>query len=278
LIPGESASLHLDSGNPAWSRLQAQIWDPEVEAWLSQIDVQAGWQCLDLGCGAMGILEPLSRRSGATGRVIGVEPRASMRVAAGEFVRRSRLDNVRLLDAAPERTSLPDESFQLVHARFLLSAGWDERELLSEMTRLARRGGIVAIEEPDLSSWHSHPDHDAWARLREAVRAAFTAGGGDLDAGCRTFGLAREAGLDDVRIRAATIALQGAHPVKRLLVDLAESHREQIVQGGILDERELEEVLAECDAIARDPSTVVVSFLMSQVWGRKTGRPRPPKR
>jgi SAM-dependent methyltransferase len=278
LIPGGQPSLYLDSGNPAWSRLQAQIWDPEVEAWLSQIDVQPGWQCVDLGCGAMGILEPLSRRSGASGRVIGIEPRPSMLTAAGELVRRSRLDNVRLLDIAPNKTSLPDESFQLVHERFLLSAGWNERELLGEMIRLARRGGIVALQEPDLSSWHSHPDHDAWARLREAVRAAFAAGGGDLDAGCRTFGLAREAGLDDVRIRAATIALQGAHPVKRLLVDLAESHREQIVQGGILDERDLEEVLAECDAIARDPSTVVVSFLISQVWGRKTGRPRPPKR
>lgn len=278
MTAGEQAALHLDSGNPASSRLQAQVWDPEVEAWLAQIDVQPGWQCVDLGCGAMGILEPLSRRSGAGGRVIGIEPRAPMRTAAGELVRRSRLDNVRLLDASPDRTSLPDESFQLVHERFLLSAGWNERKLLGEMIRLTRPGGIVALEEPDLSSWHSHPDHDAWARLRGAVGTAFLAGGGDLDAGSRTFGLAREAGLDDVRIRAATIALQGAHPVKRLLVDLAEAHRERIVQDGTLDERELEELLAECEAIARDPSTVVVSFLMSQVWGRKTGRPRPPKR
>jgi SAM-dependent methyltransferase len=278
LIPGENASLHLDSGNPAWSRLQAQIWDPEVEAWLSQIDVQPGWQCVDLGCGAMGILEPLSRRSGAAGRVIGIEPRPAMLLEAGEFVRRSRLDNVRLLDASPLRTSLPEESFHFAHERFLLSTGLDERELLAEMLRLTRPGGIVAVQEPDLSSWHVHPDHDAWTRLREAVRTAFSAGGGNLDAGCRTFVLLREAGLDDVRIRAATIALQGAHPVKRLLVDLAELHRERILQAGILDDRELEDVLGECDRVARDPKTVVISFVMSQVWGRKTGRPRPPKR
>lgn len=278
MTPGKQASLHLDCGNPGWSRLQAQVWDPEVETWLSQIDVQPGWQCVDLGCGAMGILEPLSRRSGAAGRVIGIEPRASMLTAAGEFVRKTRLDNARLLDADPDRTTLPDDSFHLVHERFLLSAGWNERKLLEEMIRLARPGGIVTLQEPDLASWHSHPDHDAWARLREVVRTAFSAAGGDLDAGCHTFGLAREAGLDDVRIRAATIALQGAHPVKRLLVDLAETHRERILQTGTLDERELEELLAECGAIAADPATVVVSFLMAQVWGRKSGRPRPPKR
>lgn len=278
MTPGEQASLHLDAGDPGWSRLQAQVWDPEVETWLNQIDVQSGWQCVDLGCGAMGILEPLSRRSGAAGRVIGIEPRASLLTAAGEFVRKSRLDNARLLDADPVKTTLPGDSFHLVHERFLLSAGWDERKLLDEMIRLARPGGIVTLQEPDLACWHSHPRHDAWARLREVVRTAFSAAGGDLDAGCRTFGMAREAGLDDVRIRAATIALQGAHPVKRLLVDLAETHREQVLQTGTLDERELEELLAECAAIAADPSTVVVSFLMAQVWGRKSGRPRPPQR
>lgn len=274
MTSGELPSLHLDSRDPGRSRLQSQIWDPEVETWLDQIDVQAGWQCVDLGCGAMGILEPLSRRSGPTGRVIGLEPRGSLLVAAREFVIRSKLENVRLLDTPPNGTSLPDESFHLVHGRFLLSAGGNEREILAEMLRLARRGGIVALEEPDSAAWHCYPDHMAWSRLRDAVRAAFLRGGGDLDAGCRTFALLRDAGLEDVRIRAATIALQGVHPVKRLLVDLAEAQRERILEGGILDEQKLDQALTECDRIARDPATIVVNFLMTQVWGRKKGRSR----
>ena len=269
MTSGELPSLYLDSRDPGWSRLQAQIWDPEVETWLDQIDVQPGWQCVDLGCGAMGILEPLSRRSGPIGRVIGLEPRASLFDAAQHFVVRSKLQNVRLLDTTPDGTSLPHQSFHLVHARSLMSAGWNERELLAEMLRLARPGGIVAVQEPDTSSWHCHPDHSAWTRLKDAVRGAFLSGGGDLDAGCRTFALLRDAGLDDVRIRAAAIALQGVHPSKRLLVDLAESQRERILQGGLLGEQELGETLTVCDRIARDPDSVVVSFLMTQVWGRK---------
>lgn len=269
MTSGELPSLYLDSRDPGWSRLQAQIWDPEVETWLDQIDVQPGWQCVDLGCGAMGILEPLSRRSGPTGRIVGIEPRGSLLDAARHFVLRGKLDNVRLLDTPPDGTSLPDQSFHLVHARSLMSAGWNEHELLAEMLRLARPGGIVALQEPDSAAWHCYPENGAWARLRDALRAAFSAGGGNLDTGCRTFALLREAGLEDVRIRAATIALQGVHPVKRLLVDLAELQRERILEAGTMEERDLDEALAECDRIARDPATVVVSFLMTQVWGRK---------
>ena len=259
--------LHLDSDDPESSRLQSLIWDPEVETWLTQLDIQPGWHCVDLGCGALGILEPLSRRAGPTGRIIGIEPRPRLLEAARQFVRKSRLENVRLLDTPPHRTTLPENSNQLVHARFLLAAGSDEQELVREMLRLARPGGIVAIQEPDLTPWRCYPDHEAWTRLRQAVQ--FASGGGDPDAGQRTFAVLKAAGVEDVRIRAATIALQGAHPSKKLLVDLARSGRESILQAGVMGEAELEEALTECERIARDPETVVVSFQVSQVWGRK---------
>jgi SAM-dependent methyltransferase len=220
----------------------------------------------------MGILEPLSRRSMPTGRVVGVEPRPALLLAAREFVARAKLENVRLLDTSPERTTLPDESFHFVHERFLLSAGGNEEALLEEMVRMTRPGGFVALQEPDSAAWRCYPDHDAWTRLRDATRAAYDAAGGDLDAGGATFTLLREIGLEDVRIRAATIALQGAHPAKRALVELAETHRERILETGSMEEREFDQTLAECDRIARDPATIVVSFLITQVWGRKKGR------
>lgn len=220
----------------------------------------------------MGILEPLSRRSMPTGRVIAVEPRPALLLAAREFVARAGLDNVRLLDTSPDRTTLPEASVHLVHERFLLSGGANASALLGEMERLARPGGIVALEEPDSAAWRCYPDHEAWSRLREALRATYAVGGGDLDAGCTTFMLLRDAGFEDVRIRAATIALQGIHPAKRLLVEMAETHRERILEAGSMEEQELEQALADCDGIARDPSTIVISFLVTQAWGRKTGR------
>jgi len=48
-------------------RLQAQVWEPAAIDLLATPDIQPGWKALDLGCGAMGILRPLSQSVGATG-------------------------------------------------------------------------------------------------------------------------------------------------------------------------------------------------------------------
>ena len=54
-------------------QLQARVWQAETEHLLDRIGIQSGWHCLDLGCGAMGILGPLSRRVGTSGKVVGLD-------------------------------------------------------------------------------------------------------------------------------------------------------------------------------------------------------------
>ena len=91
LLAGGSAELER-------LRLQARVWEPEAEALLDRMGVQAGWRCVDLGCGAMGILGPLSRRVGPQGHVIGVDTDATQLAAARAFVQEHHLDNVEVLD------------------------------------------------------------------------------------------------------------------------------------------------------------------------------------
>src|SRR5919202_6431066 len=80
-------------------RLQARVWEPEAEAWLDLLGPMAGWRCLDLGCGAMGILGPLARRVGPGGRVVGVDRDALQLRGAREFVANEGLANVDVVEA-----------------------------------------------------------------------------------------------------------------------------------------------------------------------------------
>ena len=134
-------------------QLQAGVWEPEAEALLDRIGVSPGWNCINLGCGANGILGPLSRRVGPTGRVVGLDRDAQQFAAARAFVRQNRLENVEAVAGDAYGTGLPRSSFDLVHVRFVFAPAGRDEALLQEMLALARPGGIIAIQEPGAASW-----------------------------------------------------------------------------------------------------------------------------
>jgi SAM-dependent methyltransferase len=250
-------------------RLQARVWEPEAIAMLDAIELQPGWSAIDLGCGALGILEPLSRRVGPQGRVVGVDVDAKQLDGARGLVHEAKLANVEILERDAYATGLPRESFDFAHVRFVFAPVGRDEALLSEMLRLTKPGGIVAIQEPDAASWSCLPPHPAWDAVKTAILAAFERGGGDFNAGRRTFAMLRRAGLEDVQIRAAVIALPPGHPYLRLPIQFATSLRSRILDGGLLSQTELDQALADCERIAADPGTAGLTFVVTQVWGRR---------
>jgi ubiquinone/menaquinone biosynthesis C-methylase UbiE len=250
-------------------RLQARVWEPEAEAWLDQLGISFGWRCLDLGCGAMGILGPLSRRAGLTGSVIGVDRDPKQLAAARLYVVENKLDNVDIIEDDAYASSLPSATFDLVHVRFLFAPVGRDETLLSELGRLVKPGGIVAIQEPDAAAWACDPPQPCFGKLKSAILAAFRAGGGDFDAGRRSFAMLRQAGFENVRMRAAVIALQDRHPYLRLPIQFATSLRSRILDGGLMTKAELDEAMAQCEQLAADPATSGTTFLVTQVSGRR---------
>ena len=99
------------------------------------------------------------------------------------------------------------------------------------------------MQEPVANTWRCYPARPAWDRLVQTIAMALGRAGGDLSAGQRTYRLFRRAGLEDVRVRAAVVALQDAHPLMRLPVLLADALRPQILEGGLLEEAELDDML-----------------------------------
>ncbi len=249
-------------------RTQAQIWHPDVEMLLDQIGIQPGWSCLDLGCGAIGILSELSSRAGPSGRVVGVDRDPRLLATARGYVAEQNLANVELLDCDAFDTGLPRASFDLVHARFIMAFGRGN-ELLREMLALAKPGGIVLSQETDQNSWGYFPPHPVWPRLKQAIESAFLHIGGDANIGQQTYAMFRRAGLADVRVRAAVSALQNSHPYMRMPILGAAGLREIIIGAGFMTEQELQETIAEMEQLIANPATYEVSFTVTQVWGYK---------
>jgi SAM-dependent methyltransferase len=205
---------------------------------------------LDLGCGAMGILGPLARRVGPTRRVVGVDRDPLQLRGARELVASEALCNVDVLeaDAYDTNATLAGGTFDLVHTRFLFApAGRDK----------------------DAAAWSCYPSSAAWDQLKGVILEAFRCGGGDFDAGRRTFGMLRDHGAEDLRIRAAVLALPPKHPYLRLPIQFATSRRERILKEGLMDAATLDRAIAGVEPMADDPRTVGLTFVVTQVWGRK---------
>ena len=250
-------------------QLQARVLEPDAEAMLDQIGIQPGWRCIDLGCGAMGILGPLSQRVGASGQVVGLDMDAKLLAAARALVEGEGWNNVELVEGDAYHTQLERASFDLVHVRFVLAPVGRDSELINEMYELTRPGGLMVIQEPDGASWNCYPSHPTWDRLKEVILTAFARGGGDFNAGQRTYGLLRQAGLEDIKLRASVVPLPPGHPYLRLPIQFATSLRPRILDEGLLFEPELDEAIAECERIAQDPATIGLTYVVTQVWGRK---------
>ncbi len=253
------------------ARLQSwtQSWVSETEAVLDCIRIQPGWRCLDLACGPAGILEPLRRRAGPEGQVIGADINPAMLAAARDLCSQNRLDNVHFLLTDSYQSGLQRESFDLVHARFVLSPLGQEDRLLQEMIALARPGGIILSQESDEAGYVCYPPQPAWDRLKQLTMAAFTHGGGDYSAGRRTYRLLRRAGLENVQARAAMLALPAAHPFRIWPIESAAALRGRMLEWGLIAEAELNGLFAECERIAHDPDIFLTSFSVIQVWGSK---------
>jgi hypothetical protein len=108
--------------------LQARVWEPDAAAVLDEIGVASGWSCVDLGCGARGILGPLARRVGARGRVVGVDRDHALLGAAAAYVAREGFGNVELLEGDVRSSSLMHGALRarMLEARLTTEAELDE--------------------------------------------------------------------------------------------------------------------------------------------------------
>jgi SAM-dependent methyltransferase len=236
---------------------------PDCAIMLDRIGVAEGWHCLDLGCGPGGITALMRERTGASGRVVGLDADPGFL----DHARRQVGGDVSFMQGDVYRTGLADRSFDLVHMRFVGSTAGEPEALLSEAMRLTRAGGIVAMQEPDMATLNCFPAQPAWDRLKAALIGAFAAVGADISLGRRLFALARAAGMRDVQYRPFLVGVRSGDPMADYLPSTVESLRGTILGGNLMRADELDAALADCRAHLRKPDTVFTMYTVVQVWG-----------
>ena len=246
-------------------QLQSRVWEPSARHLLARVGDGAGLRALDIGCGALGWLRILSEWVGPSGQVVGADIDERLLAAARSFLETEKIANVELAVDDLFDSKLEPESFDLVHARYVIAPLGRGHEQVASHLRLLRRGGALVLEEWDLGSWHLNPPAPAAERLIRLISEIFADQGGEAGRGLPE--LLREVGIEEPEIDAHVIALKPGHPYLRLPLQFSVALETRLLET--LREDELASLRREAEEEMAEPGRWGTTFMLIQSWGRR---------
>jgi SAM-dependent methyltransferase len=246
-------------------QLQSRVWEPSGRQLLATLGDGSGVRALDVGCGALGWLRILSEWVGPSGQVVGADIDERLLDAARSFLEAEEIANVELTVDDLFDTKLEPESFDVVHARYVIAPLGRGAEQVASHRRLVRPGGSLVLEEWDLGSWHFNPPAPAADRLILLLSEIFASLGGE--AGRVLPDLLGEIGIETPEIDAHVIALKPGHPYLRLPLQFSVALESRLLET--LSPDDLAALRQEAERELAKPVRWGTTFTLIQAWGRR---------
>jgi len=128
-----------------WDEMRSSFYNEGVvDALADRAEVGPGSRVLDVGTGTGFIAAGLAPRAG---QVLGVDACPVMLAVAAGNVTALGLSNVSLVEGAADALPLADDSVDAAVANMVLHHAPDPTAMLTEMARVVRPGGIVAVTD-----------------------------------------------------------------------------------------------------------------------------------
>jgi CRP-like cAMP-binding protein/GNAT superfamily N-acetyltransferase len=240
---------------------QASVGEDIEFAVLDSVGLRDGTTVLDLGSGP-GITSLLLARRLPAAAIIGVEPEDILRSKAQLLVESQGFTGrCRFLKGLGHQIPLDSDVADFTYARLLFQHLSNPIEVLGEMRRVTKPGGIVAILDVDDRTNIVHPAPDGLDDLEKRILRAQADAGGDRHVGRKLFGYMCEVGLQQVSME--HIPITAAALGRETFFAIVYNFKRQVLErAGELDEQ-TEAVFAELEDFIRNETTfaMVTIFL-----------------
>ena len=229
-------------------RMIERVFDPASRRRLLHAGLQSGWRCLEVGPGAGSIMNWMGEVVGSTGQVVAVD-------LDPKFLREVDQPNVSIVRADIRPAQLSQQSFDVVHARYVLIHLADYDVALTKMLDCLKPGGWLVLEEPDFSASRGivgeeedlasvHMVNQAIAKMYATLRMGYTLG-------LKLPALLQRHGLQDLVVENDAPLCAGRSGMARVMKMSAEQLREKYLATGVVEQSDLERYCRFAD----DPST-----------------------
>jgi SAM-dependent methyltransferase len=260
----------------AWEKERERLsaleryFDPGTIRVLDSIGIDRGWSCLEVAGGGGSIARWLAHQVGIDGRVVATDIDTRFLEALTEA-------NLHVLRHDIIADELPEESFDLIHARLLLEHLPSRDVLLKKLVSALRPGGWIVVEDldwgplfakPSLGFVHPASIQKTSQRVARRPVQVMEAAGYDAMYGRRLPGELLECGLVDVHAEARDRLMWGGSPEAEMRRWTLERVRPAMTAKGGISARALNQELANL----ANPSNAWRGLLLVAVWGRRLGK------
>src|SRR5262245_1170388 len=236
---------------------------------LETAGIGPGWHCLEVGGGSGSVAAWMAERVGPSGSVLvtDIDPR----FMEGSAYRKPAHLELRRHDIGTD--PLPEQAFDLIHARLVLMHVPQRREALARLVAALKPRGWLVIEDfdghvIDRTIPVAEPAAAAlFKRVAGALVTLMEERGFEVEWARRLHGRLKTAGLTEVGMEGHVAVSEGGSLGASLdAANFAQVHREAVAKGLVTD-AEIDAVLARLNA----PDFALFSLVMFTAWGRRPG-------
>jgi ubiquinone/menaquinone biosynthesis C-methylase UbiE len=259
----------LATGEAAVRRLTVlhRVYSPAGRRILLRAGLKPGMTAADFGCGVGATTCMLAEMVGPSGHVTGIDLSTSQLEQGRDLCKAEGRTNAFFLEASATATGLPRNSLDLVYCRFLLLHLVDPAAALREMLAILKPGGLLVVEDGDLTSRGSLPASSlAWSA--DLFGRLGPTRGLNYALANHLYHLVKAAGCPEPDIEIHQPAM--ARGEDRFLLKWGvEEAGPAFIAAGLVTAAELETILADMDRDTKNPDILVLAPRMSLVWARK---------
>jgi len=245
-------------------RMIEQVFDPASRRRLLGIGLQAGCRCLEVGPGAGSIMTWMGEVVGPTGQVVAVD-------LDPKFISETERTNLNVMRADIRTVHLPQQSFDVIHARYVLIHLPDYEVAVTKMYDSLKPGGWLVLEEPDFSASRGITGEEqelaSLRKVNKAIEQMYATLRMDYALGLKLPALLQRRGLQHLTVENDAPLCAGGSGIATVMKLSAEQLREKYLATGVVDQSDLERYCR----FANDPNAWAIYYATIAVSGRKAG-------
>lgn len=253
-------SYNISETNPERQGLLGYNYNQLAAKYYQQISLPEKSHILDLGCG-QGEATRLLYQTFSPAQCIGFDlDEALIEIAinkgGGPIYQQGNA----------KKLPFENDSFDLVFARLLLIHVPGCEDVIQEMIRVCKPGGLIMVQDLVIPKTADlFPENWAYEKINQAMRALFA----NPDMGKQLPLLFKNHGLADIRIRSDIFLLHEKGLAKKLMTQTAEGMLERMLKNGILEESKTTEFIEEMKRVEASNNYTFLTNPFITVWGTK---------